>query len=467
MATFPNPIVKVNVTEQVAPTPSTLQNTGAFVSQGGTTESSGTLTLLTSASSLSAILAAALAVTSIAWAGGIATVTTAAAHGITSGDTFLTTISGALPAVYNGTFLATATGASTFTYALASDGGTTPATGTITYTPRSVAELQAMNTTYWAQGSNQAVYVIELGAGEPAAGVATLSTWITNNPLTVYAFLVPRSWDAVSSFLTLATQQNGLSAMLYFYVTTTTGTYSSYTALMKSVYWLVESPTTATTGGEFQAAAPFYDLISTTPSTTSPVRPFEYQFEFGVNYWPNAGNGTTLTEIKAAGGNYIGYGGEGGVANAILIGGQTADKNPVNYWYSVDWVQININLTISNAVINGSNNNLNPLYYNQPGINRLQQAGASLLASGVTFGLILNPVIQVGLDGPVFAANQDAGLYDNNTVINAVPFVNYTEENPSNYPIGLYSGFAVAFTPLRGFDQIVFNVNVIQFASGA
>ena len=48
--------------------------------------------------------------------GGLATATSAAPHGITSGS--MVTISGATPSAYNGTFAATVTSPTTFTYAV-------------------------------------------------------------------------------------------------------------------------------------------------------------------------------------------------------------------------------------------------------------------------------------------------------------------------------------------------------------
>ena len=42
-----NNIVQVNVTQTIAPSPSTLQRTGALVTQGGTTLTPGTTQLLT------------------------------------------------------------------------------------------------------------------------------------------------------------------------------------------------------------------------------------------------------------------------------------------------------------------------------------------------------------------------------------------------------------------------------------
>jgi len=58
-------IVKVNVSIIEAPTPSTLQQTGAFVTQGGTIEQPDTLTQVATLAALEAILASPKSNTSI------------------------------------------------------------------------------------------------------------------------------------------------------------------------------------------------------------------------------------------------------------------------------------------------------------------------------------------------------------------------------------------------------------------
>jgi hypothetical protein len=73
-----------------------------------------------------------LPVTLITSAGTVATVTTASPHGLATGAVVQAKITGATPSAYNGTFSATVTGPSTFTYAVPS-GTASRATGTITY----------------------------------------------------------------------------------------------------------------------------------------------------------------------------------------------------------------------------------------------------------------------------------------------------------------------------------------------
>lgn len=107
------------------------------------------------------------------------------------------------------------------------------------------------------------------------------------------------------------------------------------------------------------------------------------------------------------------------------------DLNPFNYWYSVDWLAINVALSLANAIINGSNSSTNPLYYNQAGINTLQKVAQATTNNGIAFGLILSPA-----------------------TVNAVPFVTYTSQNPGDYAAGIYKGLSLTFVPQRGFSSI-------------
>ena len=552
---MPN-IVTVNVSQTVAPTPSTLQKFGALISQGGTTTSQYTGTLLTQLSDLTSHLAAAASVTSAVLAAGTVTVTTTAPHGFASGADVYLTMAGFVPTAYNGTFLCNITGTDTFTYELVATPGVVTTEGT--YVNASVAELTAMATTFFAQGSSQAIYVLELGAGSPADGVAALSSYITSNPNSnyrpgdtayFYRYYVPRSWDAVPSFLTLLASYNALDARTYFHVTTKLSTYSNYTTLDKCVVATIESPamgvwganaitaatyssgkvtmttTTAhgvaqgqwfqisgmtpagyngwwqaaegTTGStlifnvygslaaesvlgtlvpsyysnvgststEHSGASLLHVLLNYAPSTTNKVTPTAFSYVYGVTQFPTKGLSALLTTLKAAFVNIIGTGAEGGISNTVILWGTTMDGNDCTYWYCADWAAINCDLDISNAIINGSNNPINPLYYNQPGIDRLQAVAASTIARGVTFGLILGLPVQTALDGPELTANLAAGKYIGQSVVNAVPFLTYSAENPSDYKIGEYDGLAIAIVPARGFIHIVLNLNVSQFVA--
>jgi hypothetical protein len=537
-------IVTVNVTEQVGPTPLTLQGTGAIISQGGTTTAPGTLTLLTQLSSINAVLQAPHAVTSIVIVSTTATVTAASAHGYTIGDTLYVTIAGASISALNGVQLVTVTTTTAFTFVTAASGSVT---GTITYLDSDTTGLTQRNATFFAQGSNLSVYVLELGPGNATDGANYLATWLTSNPWRIYSFLVPRSWDGNAAFLSLIAANENTTAKVYFWVTTTLATYSVYMALMKCVNALIENPATGvwsanaltaiswsgevvtattttphgvavgqwfqiagvtptgyngyfqaqtgTTGStlvynlatnpgaetilgtlepsywassgipstEFSQAAPFFVSLNYAPSSSNKVGPLEFSFVYGVTPFSTSGNGSLLTTLKNANISVIGTGAEGGISNTMVLWGNMLDGNPFNYWYSVDYAQLNLDQAISNAVINGSNNPANPLYLDQAGITALEGVGASVFSNMVTFGLALGRVVQTQLTSAQFDAALDAGTYDGLCVINAIPFASYYSANPGDYKIGKYAGFTGAYTPLRGFDTIVFNLSAVSF----
>lgn len=454
-------IVQVNVSLLQAPAPSLLQQTGALISQGGTNAAVNSLTLLTQFSDLTAIQPNTLAkgISTISWLGGTATVTTGAPHGLATSDQVMITIQGAVPSGYNGTYLCTVTGTQTFTYGLAVNPG--PETTAGSYQPASVNELQAMATTYFAQGTMQSVYVLELGFGGATDGVGVLTTWLQNNPQTVYSFLVPRAWDANSAFLTLIASYEAPTAMQYFWVTTTTGTYQNYTDVMKCVIALVEAP--GIPALEFSLAGALYSSLSYRPGPLNRVSPFNFSYVFGVTPYPTVGNGALLTALKASNTNIIASGAEGGISNTLIEWGVTQDGRDFTYWYSVDYTQIQAHISLANEIINGANNRVNPLFYDQNGINRLQGRLTQLMTNEITFGLAVGSVLAVELDANSFQQALDQNQFTAQAVINAIPFVAYASANPTDYKTGRYAGLTIVYIPQRGFTQIVLNVVVSDF----
>jgi hypothetical protein len=451
-----NSIVVINVTESVAPAPLTLQSTGALISQGGTNLAADTYSLLTQDADLTPLLATALNISSITWSGGTALVTTAIPiTGLTTGNTFITTISGASPAGFNGTVLATVTGASSFTFPLANNPGTETVPGT--YTPGNQGELSSMVATFFGQGSGQSVYVLELGPANGTTGPTALSTWITANPNIFYSYLVPRSWDNQPNFLTLVNQNLALTAKTYFFVTTTTATYSAYTDLMKSVFAIVEAPGIPLS--EFSLAAPYQVSLSYSPSVTQRMVSFAFSFLFGVTPYPTVGNSALLAALKATHIGYVGTGAEGGISNTILFWGQNSDGNDFSYWYSIDWAQLNYQQAIANYIIN-----VKPPY-NQFGVNSLQDVCVGVTQNAITFGLANGTVARATLPTSQFIQAVEQGNYVDQNVINAVPFIPYTTQNPSAYPSEVYGGLSAVYIVQRYFQQIIFNLNVTNFIS--
>jgi len=458
-----NEIVQVNVSVTNAPTPSELQQTGAFVSQGGTTTDAGTLTLLTSVSDLASILAGSQTLTAIAYDGGTNTVTgtVSGGHGFPVGDTIWVVIAGCTPSGYNGAYLATIATSTTFTYAMPTALAANTVLGTVT--DEDVLELNAMNTTFFAQGQTQAVYVLELGNGTTAEGVTALNSFLSDNPETVYSFLIPRSWDAESTFKTMVANYNAPSTMVNFFVTTTTLTYGSWSAVNNCVYAAVEAP--ATTVTQFDLAADFHRSLSRRPNSGTPIMTMALFKAYGVEPYPLFGNKSLLQLLRNAHIGFFDTGAEGGIASAIIRKwGHVLSGESFDFWYAVDWAKITLDLDLANEVINGNNNSIAPLYYNQKGIDRLQARAAEVLRRGTVYGLLLGTVESVQLPPQEFADNVVNKVYAGKNVINAIPFADYVRDNPSDYGLGLYSGLQAAIIPQLGFENIIINLNATDFA---
>jgi hypothetical protein len=457
-------IVQVNVSQTIAPIPSQLQKTGALISQGATTLAANAKQIIRAPGDITALLQAPVANVSLAWASSVVTATTTTPHKIPVGDTVPVTIAGATPAGFNGTFMGTATSTTVFTYPLVANPGANTAPGT--FVLGDVAELVAMVNTFYAQGSQQAVWVLELGAGDAAAGVAALDTYIDANTVRgngpFYSYLVPKLWADETTFVTFAGTFTDLTARTYFWTTTSLSNYDDF-ANLKSIVAMVPSPTAP--ASEFSHAADYYVPLNYKPSAANKVTPFAYTYLFGVTDYPQPGNTNVIADLEDAFVNYVGTGAEGGLSNKVLYNGTTMDGRDFTYWYSVDWAQINVAQAVAAAVISGSNTPQNPLYYNQDGIDRLQGVIAATLAQGVSFGLVFGAPVQVAMAPADFVTAVENGDFAGRTAINAQPFPSYSVANPNDYAVGLYTGFQYAYTPNRGFKHIIINMNVTDFVT--
>ncbi|MGL5386636.1 MAG: hypothetical protein ACRDCA_12410 [Serratia sp. (in: enterobacteria)] len=293
------------------------------------------------------------------------------------------------------------------------------------------ASITAMTESFFAQGQNQAVYIYETGSTEAVAAIANLKEYIDDPELRFYAYTVPASWDGIASFISLAAAHETTTSMLYFFVDIDEDDGKNPYEGTKSVIVTRKSDDATISN----SAAFMWNLVSADPSEINKVPPMAFRFMFGVI--PFAKRKSVKTLLTNGYINYIGVGAEGGISNKVLFNGMSSDGNDLTYWYSVDWIQINAHLALANEIINGSNNPINPLYFNQDGIERLQLRAQSVFNSGVSYGLV-----------------------NGNPTVNAVGFRQYVKNNPNDYAIGRYAGLSAEYTPMRGFVKIVFNINV-------
>jgi len=537
-STDPNAIVTVHVSIIEAPTPINYQRTGALVSFGATTIPIGDTQLLTQLSDLfipplenpagAPILRYPMPVTNVTWAAGTATVTLGSPiPNAVVGDVIQLVFSDFVPIGpgLNGLKNCTVTAPTTLTFAATTD--PTPVTAMGTYQWHSAIELNQMATTFFGQGNEVGVWVLELGYdNNPDNNITSMENWLNENPLTIYGFLMPRRFGCDPAILGTAAVPLKMTNMLkryeapsntmeYFWLTVASGdtngsapiyTQATYKNLFfpgqlgsggtkgtgssfKDVIQMVEAPAlqdptlihVPASGidperydipnfldpeGEFTLAAMFYNALAYRPSNTNRITPMAFKFVYGVTMYPQKHNGPILRDFKSANTNYISTGAEGGISFTMLYEGVTLDGHDYfNWWYTIDWVQIEVNLNLSNAIINGSNNPLAPLYYNQDGINYLELVLFHTMQSAQTFGMVLGKIEMTGFDGPDLTAAINGGQFAGKCNVNAVPFLNYTLANPGDYKIGEYDGLSTLFIPARGFIHILVNVVATDLVS--
>ena len=218
--------------------------------------------------------------------------------------------------------------------------------------------------------------------------------------------------------------------------------YAQYAGI-KSAVMRIKSPLDAITTSP--VADMFALVLGFTPSDTNKLAPFAFRFVFGSLAYPLTPS--ISAALKAAFVNYTDTGAEGGLPNArTLKWGVTADGRDFSYWYAVDWLQTNLHTDLANEIINGSNSAINPLYYNQAGIERLKNRAQGTAKRGVQFGMLLSTATS-----PIVVASD---------------FVTYTAANPTDYAAGIYNGLSLTAIPARGFTQINFALNITDFVAG-
>jgi hypothetical protein len=460
-----NRIVQLNVSETVAPTPNRLQGTAAIVSMGGTTIPAGTTQLISSSSDLANYLIPAYDIASLAWSAGVVTLVTTNPHGIPVGSTTTIVVAGVSTTAYNGTFTATGVDATTLHYSLA-DPTVHSITGSGTVEVGPQVFLQAADDTWWAQGNTfTGYYIYETGTAVVANVITSVQTYLTANPQTIYNWIFLPGVDSdhtdVKAFLLL---HNALTSLIKFYLPVSVSTYTSWDTenTLRNTFIMIQSPD-ANASTELDVVSFAQYMTSFTPSPTNKLPPSQYTYLDAVTAYAPLTQ-STINAFLAGNVNFVATGAEGGISNTILVAGKNLNGTPANVGFSIDWQQIQLNEAISNAVINGSNNPEAPLYYNQDGINFLQQVAATVATRAIQSGLALGQVVLTQLDAVTFASNVQKGLYAGNYVINAVPFTDYVAVNPSDYANQIYGGFSASYVPQYGFETIVFNLNVTQFA---
>jgi hypothetical protein len=435
-------IVNLTAVLTVAPEPSQLQQSGAFVSVGGTTLATGTYLYCGQLSTLQGVLQTSgsgnqaelntMGTTFFAQGQSVGAYVlelgtqTSGAAGIEALQTWITGNPGnfyayLVPAAWDntsevvGSVKVTAGGSgytTAPTVAFSGGGGGTGATATATVAGGVVTGVTITNP---GSGYTSAPTVAFTGAGTGATATAALA----------------------SELNIIAGDYASPTGLTYFFVTTTVANVATYQP-NKSVYAFVPSPTA--TSQEFGAAAHFYQWLVNNPGPASVLAPMAYRFLNGVTAWPATGYAANIQTVLSAYGNINLVPPQGGITETCIFKGMTMDGSQASWWYGIDWYQIRVTDDLADEVVNGSNEEP-PLLYNQDGINQLAGVAQRDLNTAISYGCALS--------GTITAAS----------------FATYTAANPANYKAGIYQGLGANIVGQNGFLSVGITLDAIEFAS--
>jgi hypothetical protein len=507
-------IVNLTAVVTTAPVPSQLQQSGAIVSVGGSTLTPGTYQYCGNISAINAISATSYAITSLAWASSEVTATVASGELGSIGSTFTTTVSGAVPTGYNGTYIATVASATTFTYAVASNPGTETTPGF--YTIPGTSPISTPATSFFAQGTSVGVYVLELGyiAGIDAS-ITALNAWIEANPGVFYGYLVPAAWDYSKDEVGSIVINNGgngyTSAPTVGFSGGGGGTGAAGTAIIQNGAVVAvtitnpgsgytSAPTITFTGGAGVGATATANLASALNIVAS-----QYSSPTGKTYFFVTTSVSNLTNYATQKSVYATVPAptattsefdSGSMFYQWLVNNPSASNplGPMSYRYLTGvtpWV-ISGNQASINSVLTNYGNLIYPCseggiskagiwkgttmdgsqaawWY---GIDWFQIQVKQALAAAVINGSNQNPPLiydQNGINSLLAVAQGVANSAVKfqcalSITITATSFATYTTDNPDDYAAGLYNGFSAVAVGQNGFLTVGFALDAVQFA---
>ncbi len=412
--------------------------------------------------------------------------------------------------------------------AIISLGGTTLATNADQYcgtlaevlailsTAGNYTELTAMATTFFAQGTQAGLYVLELGAN---ATPADLETWITDNPGTMYIFLTPVAWDSTSEEVINILITNGGSGYGTSPPTITIsgggGTGATATANLTNgsvtsvtitapgsgyssgVTATISAPTSGTTatgtvvlGNALTAVLQNYDgdtaMTYFTVTTTTANDPgynghkciatvvpsptaASTEFQAAILFYGILSNDPGLTTPLAPMSYRFAYG-----VTPWAYKGNSATLTTLLTNYA-NYIGTGSEGGLSNAIIrNGTLKNGNQISW-WYGLDWFQINAHLELAAAIINGSNSNPPLEYDQDGinellgVVTEVGKNAASFK--CILSdspaAVPFYTYTQANPSDYSAGVYNGLSDTVVGINGFLQIKFVITALQFVPAA
>lgn len=309
-----------------------------------------------------------------------------------------------------------------------------------------------LNDTFFVEEDYE-IYLEEKGTKEKdySTKIQALNEFITNNEFPCYIFLLPDGMGEDETIgASLFAQYSQLSNNTYFFINFSNDNLSLYKnsnifnqiknqkSAALFVNNTVNSDLAALTGGLF--ASYKFDL-----SDTNPASPLNYKTLKGVTKQP-----VTLPlrqQMVQDSVNFI-----DDIANQlVLMNGRYGDAFTIDYRYQWDLTSFQVAASLKQLILNGVNNPIYVIKYNQDGIDILKSRVKSVLNQMISYGCVTE--YAEGLESAT-------GELINIGEISCIDFRSYISSNPEDYENEIYSGISFYLRIGKYIRQVIMNVTL-------
>ncbi|HDZ5024776.1 TPA: hypothetical protein RTG57_001726 [Campylobacter jejuni] len=297
------------------------------------------------------------------------------------------------------------------------------------------------------------IYLEENGVYEVdyTSKIDLLNNFIFQKLYPCYVFVLPnRIAKDANIRKNLFNNYNDINARIYFYVNLDTtesldfpGSYYNKIKGCKCVAGFYDNSVDSVSLASQVAglfASNIFDI-----SELNPASPFNYKTLNGLNF--NEIEYSTQQKVIQSSLNFIGSISK----NVVLLNGRFQDTYAIDYWYQWDLVAFYLERDLKALILNGVNNPVNIVKYDQTGIDILESRVKATLNNMINYGCLTE-----------FGASIDSasGELKGRSSITTIPFNSYIKANPDDYKNEIYNGISFYLRIGKYIRQVVLNATL-------
>lgn len=307
---------------------------------------------------------------------------------------------------------------------------------------------------YFNYSGNRSVNVLELGQVSETTTLQTqatqLDTIIKSGLHRSYMYLIPQSFYVENSpIVSIMQEYTKETSAQYFMVSTTSDVTTDAVATqfknLKSCFLVYDN---SDTSQNINLAGSIMGILASSKfdiSGNNKASPLNFKILQGFKFNPI--NRVLLNKLTQYPANFI----FNEVGYATIGNGRYTNGDAWDYWYQWDLTQLALQQKITQLLINGVNNPVNVIRFDQQGIDIINASVKSTLSEYIqlgcinTYAMALNP-----------ANNTLIGL--NN--INTIDFNTYISQYPDKYQNEIYDGISFYVLINRYIRQCILNITL-------